>query len=360
MKKYLIIILSILMSLALGCSQPAPPGEKDPHLLREEALKANNRVSAWAWNPARSLLAFVEEEQEGALRIWSLEKEAPEAWAQVPLGIGQLTWSPQGDRLWAGQTGEEANRIWIYGLEQAEPLAGPIETRGWPAWHPEGTHLAYGHDWVFETYPWGLLEVLDLEQGEVRLFWKTYQARYEVTQWDGDLVLHYLFTDQTGQTQSQQAPYIFPTLGGIGLGDGQSQVEALWGKADEETDWGTELLNYPEPVKMLYYERGLQVVLTQETQKVLEVSATSPDFKTNLDVGPGDGSALVFERYRGRYIEPETIHGGVVPGLFKTEGGSALYFRFDLKDQESPQDIGPEHQVIQVSLTMPELMDDSF
>ena len=100
--------------------------------------------------------------------------------------------------------------------------------------------------------------------------------------------------------------------------------------------------------------------MTRETSKVLEVISTGPEFKTNLDVGPGDGSEQVFERYRGRYIEPETLHGGVVPGLFKTEGGSALFFRFDLKDQESPQDIGPEHRVIQVSLTMPELMDDSF
>lgn len=60
----------------------------------------------------------------------------------------------------------------------------------------------------------------------------------------------------------------------------------------------------------------------------------------------------------GRYIEPVSIHGGKIYGMFKVEGAAALYFQFDLKEGQSLADIKPENKVVR--MVYPEILDDSF
>lgn len=64
--------------------------------------------------------------------------------------------------------------------------------------------------------------------------------------------------------------------------------------------------------------------------------------------------------YRPKYIEPVSIHGGKIYGMFKVEGAEALYFQFDLKEGQSLADIKPENKVVRMILTYPEILDDSF
>jgi len=63
---------------------------------------------------------------------------------------------------------------------------------------------------------------------------------------------------------------------------------------------------------------------------------------------------------RPKYIEPESIHGGKLTGIFKVEGAAALYFMFDLKEGQRLEDVKPDNKVHTMLLTYPELMDDSF
>ncbi len=74
----------------------------------------------------------------------------------------------------------------------------------------------------------------------------------------------------------------------------------------------------------------------------------------------GDTSTKVFEVYRSKYIEPVSIHGGKIYGMFKVEGAAALYFQFNLKEGQSLADIKPENKVVRMVLTYPEILDDSF
>ena len=137
-------------------------------------------------------------------------------------------------------------------------------------------------------------------------------------------------------------------------------MRAALGTDYEETPPGEETLNFPEHVYRWTYEKGFKVFIGRDSGEVLEIIATYPQAETNLGVKIGDTSTKVFEVYRPKYIEPESVHGGKLTGIFKVEGAAALYFRFDLKEGQRLEDVKPENKVHSILLTTPQLMDDSF
>ena len=46
----------------------------------------------------------------------------------------------------------------------------------------------------------------------------------------------------------------------------------------------------------------------------------------------GDSAEETLGTYRAKYIEPESIHGGMLYGVFKVENGQALIFDFNIED----------------------------
>ena len=138
------------------------------------------------------------------------------------------------------------------------------------------------------------------------------------------------------------------------------QVRAALGNTYQETPPGEEIGHFPEKVYRWDYAEGFKIFIGAESEKVLEIIAASPQAETNLGIKVGDTAAKVFEVYRPKYIEPESIHGGKLYGLFKVEGAAALFFKFDVPEGQFPADIKPENRVVQMFLTYPEIMDDSF
>lgn len=153
---------------------------------------------------------------------------------------------------------------------------------------------------------------------------------------------------------------IRPSISGVHLGDTKDQVRAALGNAYQETPPGEETGHFPEQVYRWDYDKGFKIFIGAESGKVLDIIATSPQAETNLGIKVGDTAANVFEVYRSRYIEPESIHGGKLYGLFKVEGAAVLYFNFDFPEGQSLADIKPENKVKQIILTYPEILDDSF
>ncbi|UWG96674.1 hypothetical protein LPY66_17600 [Dehalobacter sp. DCM] len=127
-----------------------------------------------------------------------------------------------------------------------------------------------------------------------------------------------------------------------------------------ETPPGEETLNFPGKVYRWDYSKGYRVFISAESGEVLEISATASDAETNLGAGVGDRADKVFSIYRNTYIEPESVHGGKLYGLFKVEGAAALYFNFNLKEGQTPKDIRADNVVERIILTTPALLDDSF
>ena len=74
----------------------------------------------------------------------------------------------------------------------------------------------------------------------------------------------------------------------------------------------------------------------------MKIIATDPSAESNLGAKIGDRAEKVFAIYRPGYIEPESIQGDKLIGIFKVEGAVALVFGFDLKDGMTLEDIRPE------------------
>jgi len=75
----------------------------------------------------------------------------------------------------------------------------------------------------------------------------------------------------------------------------------------------------------------------------------------------GDSAEAVLSLYRTSYEEPESIHGGLLPGVFKVEKGGALIFDFNIEDGlVNPESIEDEDEVGRIILTTPAFLDDAF
>lgn len=151
-----------------------------------------------------------------------------------------------------------------------------------------------------------------------------------------------------------------PSLAGLHLGDSAAKVSEILGDEYTETtyDMGGHFL---EPYIVREYAKGVTVILGQESQMVFEVRSTKSPFATNLGAKVGDSAETVLSLYRARYKEPESIHGGLLPGVFKVEDGVALIFDFNIEDGlVNPEPIADEDRVERIILTTPMFLDDDF
>ncbi|MEG6612604.1 hypothetical protein V6C42_07050 [Pseudoclostridium thermosuccinogenes] len=169
-------------------------------------------------------------------------------------------------------------------------------------------------------------------------------------------------SENTGKesNESEYSAAVKPSLAGISLGDSKEQVMEVLGKDYKETYY-EEPGHFPETYYHWEYEKGISVYVGKDSSEVLEIRATSPEAETNLGVKVGDAAKTVFETYRPKYIEPESIHGGKLIGWFKVEGGAAMAFNFDIDDgMTNPVEIKDDDKVKEIILTYPAHVDDSF
>ncbi len=151
-----------------------------------------------------------------------------------------------------------------------------------------------------------------------------------------------------------------PSIAGIQLYDDIEKVKEILGNDYKETFF-EEAGHFPESFYIWKYEKGFEIVFGKDSNKVYQINTTSPEGVTNLGIRVGDTAEETLELYRAKYIEPESIHGGMLYGVFKVENGQALIFDFNIEDGlVNPNEIKPEEKVERIILTYPAFLDDSF
>ncbi|NLM20165.1 MAG: hypothetical protein GX207_00240 [Peptococcaceae bacterium] len=151
-----------------------------------------------------------------------------------------------------------------------------------------------------------------------------------------------------------------PSLAGIRLGDTKETVKEKLGGDYQEKVY-EEAGHFPEQFYTWQYSNGTIVYIGKDSDKVLEIRSTAKGVGTNLEVKVGDSAEKIFETYRDKYTEPESIHGGKLIGVFKVEDGAALIFDFNTEDGiVNPEDVKPEDRVERIILTYPAHIDESF
>ncbi|MGI6549828.1 MAG: hypothetical protein ACOX4Q_07300 [Syntrophomonadales bacterium] len=123
-----------------------------------------------------------------------------------------------------------------------------------------------------------------------------------------------------------------PNIGGLHLGDTQSQVTQVLGSEYEET-FSEEGGHFGESYYIWDYQDGIELIIGKESGKVLQIDVTTPEMKTNMGVKVGDKVATAIETYQEKYSEPESIHTGEkVEGWFEVEDGALVIFDVDKDD----------------------------
>lgn len=151
-----------------------------------------------------------------------------------------------------------------------------------------------------------------------------------------------------------------PSLFGVSLGDSREVVQEKLGREYQETEY-EEAGHFPEVFCTWDYTDGTTVYIGRESGNVMEIRSTAPDATTNLGVKIGDTAESVFAIYRERYTEPESIHGGVLTGVFKVEDGAAVVFDFDMEDGiVNPSGVDADETLKRIILTYPSHVDDDF
>jgi len=150
-----------------------------------------------------------------------------------------------------------------------------------------------------------------------------------------------------------------PSIAGISLYDSREKVDALLGADCRRRDY-EEAGHFPEPYYSCEYENGIEIIFGRQSDLVYQITATAPQGATNLGYRVGDGAREILEAYRERYVEPESIHGGKLYGVFKVENGQALLFDFDGEAGVSNGEIDENAEAQRIVLTYPTFLDDSF
>lgn len=151
------------------------------------------------------------------------------------------------------------------------------------------------------------------------------------------------------------------SIAGICLGDRKEKVLEALGKEFKET-YHDEAAHFPEAFYAWDFEEGIMVIIGKNSETVLQINASSPNAETNLGIKAGDSAEKVLSLYREKYVEPESIHGGKLLGVFKVECGQALIFDFNTEDGivNPMEEIKPDEKVERIILTYPTYIDDSF
>jgi len=365
-KKLVTIISLVVVLLMAGCSakqQNTPAGFTQEKI--QEILSAKAEVFRITWSPDKQFVLYLQQGKadkngKDEVYLWQTGQENARFVRDVLPATQGFVWSPDSKYFLIGETSGEGLNSSIYDRDTLTAVAYTLKSKTIPVWSPDSKMLAYGNEVPGYEGRWGTLEVNVLGREKSQIIWKARDYVYQPESWDIEGNIIYTEINPQGQESKKSTKNIRPDISGVRLGDSREQVKKALGDDYKETPPGDETLNYPEPVYRWTYAKGYEVFIGKESGEVLEISATAAGAATNLGAKIGDSAATVFEIYRPKYIEPESIHGGKLYGLFKVEGGAALFFQFDLKEGQTLKDIKDDNKVERILLTYPELLDDSF
>lgn len=149
-----------------------------------------------------------------------------------------------------------------------------------------------------------------------------------------------------------------PSIGGIHLGDNQSQVNEILGNVFKE-EFFAEPGHFPESWNKRTYDKGITVIIGKDSGLVLELDTTSAQFPTNRGSKTGDMAKEVFDSYGSDYKQLESRHGdGELLGFYELEDGQIIIFDLD-KDDNSllNQDVKPDSKIEMIRLTRANFLD---
>lgn len=362
------VLILIIFGLTFMAGCAADQGDKASINAK---LASNEEISSITWSPDETVVLYVQGAQGEAdvlqVSAWRVAEKEAAAIAEVASGFLAFTWSPNSQIFLISEALGEgvSNRIFAADTLQQEATLDSFDI---PSFNPDSTALAYGleqpgigeggEQGVGDS--WGSLQVYHLENGESEFIWKTKGYLYHVEYWDEQGNIGYTEINDQGEPSSKMTQNIKPSISGVQLGDSRDMVIEKLGVNFTESPMGDAAATFIEPVDRLIFEKGYEVFIGQGSGEVVEIMASDPEAQTNLGVGIGASAADVFSIYRPDYIEPESIHGGKLYGIFKVEGAAALVFRFDIDPWLMRDSINPENKVTGMTLTYPNNMDDDF
>lgn len=367
------ILLTVLLVFSLvliaGCSKPAPSAPPDDGQAKaraaiEEALKSNADIGAVTWAPDGKLVLYTqkgkaEKADFSAAMAWKLNDTQAKSIAEVSPGFKAFTWAPDSKHFLISETPGEGviNRIFDAGSLAESYKFNSLDV---PVWSPDSAALVFGFEHHDYGDSWGSLRIYRLGQAKSEMIWNTRNYLYKAEFWDDKGSIGYTEINAQGQSSHKVTQNIKPAISGLHLGDSKAQMIAALGNDYKETPPSDDIMNFPEPVYRYSYRDGYEVFIGQNSGGVLEILAQRPGAETNLGVKVGDSAAQVFEVYRDKYIEPESIHDGKLYGVFKVEGAAALAFHFNINPGTTRDDIKPDSKITGITLTYPNNMDDDF
>lgn len=365
------VLVIVLIASLIGCTPKSnqdrdKPGEQKS-LSKEQitsALSSITDVRKITWSPDEKMVVYVQTgkpEKNGMdeAYLWKVGEEEAKLVRDVKPTTFGFSWAPDSKHFLISEKLGEGAESGIIIADTLHEESYKMKSMGIPVWSPDSQSLAYGNETHEYGPSWGSLEVYTLGNPKSEYIWKAIDYLYKVESWNQEGNIDYTEVDPQGKETRKTTKNIRPDISGVHLGDTKAQVEAALGNGYKETPPSGEAGHFPEQVYRWDYD-GYKVFIGAESGKVLEITAESPNAETNLGIKMGDTSTKVFEVYRPKYIEPVSIHGGKIYGMFKVEGAAALYFQFDLKEGQSLADIKPENKVVRMVLTYPEILDDSF
>lgn len=361
-----VLVLGIIIVVA-GCSTPGIGQDNDRYTkdIIEDKLTADQDVFKVTWSPDNTKVVFIrtgKPEKNGSdeAYLWQVGEEQARYVRDVQPTTHGFSWSPDSHYFLISEKSGEGSVSTIINASSLAEEGERIISISIPVWSPDSMALAFGNEERFYENSWGTLEVYKLSTAEREYIWKARNYLYKVEFWDTEGNIGYTEINDKGQESKKTTRNIRPSISGVHLRDSMDQVRAALGNDYKETPPGEEIGHFPEKVYRWDYDKGFIIFIGAESGEVLEITATSPEAVTNLGIKMGDTAAKVFEVYRPKYIEPESIHGGIIYGLFKVEGAAALFFHFDLEEGQTLADINPQNKVERMTLTYPEILDDSF
>ena len=328
-------------------------------------LAANAEITDITWSPDDTRVVYLQKGQaeKSVIKeayLWQVNAEEAKLIREVAISNLGFSWSPNGQYFLISEKISDNIISSIFVADTKEEATYQVKSNEVPIWSADSLFLAYGFEQHDYGTSWGSLKVYELGQTKDEYIWNAPNYLYHVEFWDADGNIGYKETDSRGKESNKTTKNIRPSISGVHIGDTKEQVIVALGKDYKETQPAEDTMTFPEPVYRLTYTNGYDVFIGKDSGGVIEIMATYTEAETNLGVKIGDKAEKVFAIYRPKYIEPESIHGGKLYGVFKVEGATAIFFRFNLAEGVMLGDIKPENVVVSIDLTYPNVWDDDF
>jgi len=364
-----VLLLSLLVTITGCTAAPEKVGNEQNDYTQEkiqDVLTSSTEVSQITWSTDDKQVLYLEAgdiEDNAPVKtyLWKVGEEEAKFVRDISQEVDGFTWSFDSQYfLISEKQGEE----FTSSIVKADTLAEEdyqIKSTAIPVWSPDGLSLVYTNQPSNYGENWSSMETYTVGEEGSEYIWKAKDTVYEVEFWDEQGNIGYTEIYK-GKETKKTTQNIRPAISEVHLGDNRTEVIAALGDNYQEIAPSGETGHFPEQVYRWNYGEDYTIFIGSESEQVLEIIATAPQAQTNLGVKVGDTAEKVFETYRPQYIEPESIHGGTLYGLFKVEGAAALYFVFDMGEGQSQliDEIKPDTKVERITLTYPEHMDDSF